>query len=530
MEEIEIQTWISNFIKYSLLEDAIFYSERLVASKPEFEGYKFILCSCLFRQREFSRIISILGNSKTWQCRYILSLSYEELGMFDEAEKCLYSMSMADMEDMSSIAPCLLNSIVILPNEDVRKIALGRIYRKQGKNTEAVQLAVSLMEDGNKSWQVARIITDNNVECKKPEQSVPRRSARFNDKAKLAKKMKQHVVGKENLDSNDKTEECCSSSHIHETLSLIAKGDRLLAQYKCTEAIKSFQLLPKNQFQTGYVLSKVGRACFELGLYEKAEMYYQKMMKVDPGYLSGLEVYSTLLWHLKKEKVLAALAKRLVNDHKLSPVSWCFMGNCFSLVKNPSEALECFQRCIQLDPQFVYAYTLSGHEWLSKDDSEKAIKFFRQALSIDPRHYNAWYGLGSVYSKQENFDLAKFNFKKAVDINPNNAILFCNLGLAMCSLGQVEDGIEQITKAESLDSSNPFIRFQKAKVLFNAEKYNDSLKSLNELVEYAPNEQSVFKLLSEVHEKLKDHETSLKYQLRAANLDSRNFKQREAQK
>ena len=44
----------------------------------------------------------------------------------------------------------------------------------------------------------------------------------------------------------------------------------------------------------------------------------------------------------------------------------------------------------QVTPQFAYAHTLLGHEYVMTEELEKALSCFRRAVSIDPRHYNAW--------------------------------------------------------------------------------------------------------------------------------------------
>ena len=54
-------------------------------------------------------------------------------------------------------------------------------------------------------------------------------------------------------------------------------------------------------------------------------------------------------------------------------------------------ALKFFQRALQLDPAFTYAYTLSGHENLALEQFDKSLTCFRNAMRLDPRHYNAWY-------------------------------------------------------------------------------------------------------------------------------------------
>ena len=107
-----------------------------------------------------------------------------------------------------------------------------------------------------------------------------------------------------------------------------------------------------------------------------------------------MEVYSTLLWHLRKDVELSYLAHELVDADRLSPAAWCAIGNSFSLQKDHDQALKCFKRATQLDPKLAYAFTLQGHEHVSSEEYDKALVAYRSAVSADSRHYNAWYGLG----------------------------------------------------------------------------------------------------------------------------------------
>lgn len=103
-----------------------------------------------------------------------------------------------------------------------------------------------------------------------------------------------------------------------------------------------------------------------------------------------MEVFSTLMWHQQKSVSLSFLAQELLTINPKAPEAWIAVGNCFSLQKERAQALACFRRATQMDPDCAYAYTLSGHETID-EDMEKAIKFFQDALRADPRHYNAWY-------------------------------------------------------------------------------------------------------------------------------------------
>lgn len=66
------------------------------------------------------------------------------------------------------------------------------------------------------------------------------------------------------------------------------------------------------------------------------------------------------------------------------------MGNCFSMQKEHETAIKFFQRALQIDPNFTYAYTLCGHEYFANEDFEKSLMLHRSAIAHDRRHYNAW--------------------------------------------------------------------------------------------------------------------------------------------
>jgi hypothetical protein len=75
------------------------------------------------------------------------------------------------------------------------------------------------------------------------------------------------------------------------------------------EAIDAFRRLPAHHFQTGWVLNQVGRAHFEMVDYTEASRIFHWARLVDPTRLKGLELYSTVLWHMKREIDLSHLAQ-----------------------------------------------------------------------------------------------------------------------------------------------------------------------------------------------------------------------------
>uniref|UniRef100_A0A0D3GIR6 Cdc23 domain-containing protein n=1 Tax=Oryza barthii TaxID=65489 RepID=A0A0D3GIR6_9ORYZ len=245
-------------------------------------------------------------------------------------------------------------------------------------------------------------------------------------------------------------------------LRTLGEGYRLSCLFKCQEALEVYRKLPEAQFNTGWVLCQVGKTYFELVNYLEADHFFELAHRLSPCTLEGMDIYSTVLYHLNEEMRLSYLAQDLVSIDRLSPQAWCAVGNCFALRKDHETALKNFQRAVQLDSRVAYAHTLCGHEYSALEDYENSIKLYRSALQVDERHYNAWYGLGV----------------------------------------RNEEALEMMEKAIFADKKNPLPKYQKALILLGLQKYPDALDELERLKEIAPHESSMYALMGKIYKQL----------------------------
>ncbi|GAQ84112.1 DNA-binding cell division cycle control protein [Klebsormidium nitens] len=282
----------------------------------------------------------------------------------------------------------------------------------------------------------------------------------------------------------------------------LGEAYRLLAMYRCKEAAAAFGRLPQQHYATAWVLCQVGRAHFEMVDYKEAERAFSWARRLCPHRLEGLDVYSTLLWHMKKEVELSYLAQEAIALDRMSPYAWCVLGNCFSLQREHEAAVRFFQRALQLDPHHAYAHTLAGHEHLSIEDWDEALTAFRAAIRLDARHYNAWYGLGTIYYQQEKFELAEYHFRRALSIHPGSSVLHCYLGMSLHALKRDREALQLLDAAIAKDARNPLPKFEKAAVLFSQDLYEEALAELEALKEVAPKEASLYFLMGKIFKKL----------------------------
>ncbi|CAA0816426.1 Cell division cycle protein 27 homolog B [Striga hermonthica] len=299
------------------------------------------------------------------------------------------------------------------------------------------------------------------------------------------------------------------ASDILGLLRILGEGLRLSCLCRCQDALNVYMKLPQKHYNTGWVLSQVGKAYFEMVDYLEADRAFSLARIASPFSLEGMDIYSTVLYHLKEDMKLSYLAQELVSTDRLAPQSWCAMGNCYSLQKDHETALKNFQRSVQLNSRFAYAHTLCGHEYVALEDFENGVKSYQNALRVDSRHYNAWYGLGMIYLRQEKYEFSEHHFRMAFKINPLSSVIMSYLGTALHALKRNNEALEMMGKAVLADKKNPLPLYQKANILVSMNDFDGALAVLEELKEYAPGESSVYALMGSIYKRRNMHDKAM---------------------
>lgn len=320
-----------------------------------------------------------------------------------------------------------------------------------------------------------------------------------------------------------------ADAFLRRLYTIFAKLFKCFSKYDCYKAIRLLESLPDNERDTPWVLSKLGRLHYEIVNYKQSEKFFVRLRQLDRTRLEDMEYFSTLLWHLHKKVELAFLANELHDIDAHLAITWCVMGNLFSLNREPDESIKCFNKSIALDSSFTYAHTLKGHEYFGADNYERALDCFRVSLLLDPRHYNAFYGIGMVYINLGEYHKADYHFRNAVAINPINIILICCVGMVLEKLGKKTLALRQYELANRLQPLSALPVFKKAQLLFSMQQFPQALKQFEIVKDLAPNEASVHFLLGQLYNIQNDRFLAIREFTIALNLDPKgNYLIREA--
>eukprot|EP01121_Diplochlamys_sp_Union-15-3_P010423 TRINITY_DN2920_c0_g1_i1.p1 TRINITY_DN2920_c0_g1~~TRINITY_DN2920_c0_g1_i1.p1 ORF type:complete len:398 (+),score=59.94 TRINITY_DN2920_c0_g1_i1:184-1377(+) len=96
------------------------------------------------------------------------------------------------------------------------------------------------------------------------------------------------------------------------------------------------------------------------------------------------------------------------------------VASLYRLQEQYTQAIQCFNRIIDIDSQNGEIWGALGHCYLMIEDLSKAHHSYQQALQLhqsqDP---NLWYGIGILYDKWGSFDRAEEAFSSVLRMDPN---------------------------------------------------------------------------------------------------------------
>ncbi len=292
--------------------------------------------------------------------------------------------------------------------------------------------------------------------------------------------------------------------------------------YRGAEAMAALEQADARQRHGGWGLTLLATVRAEQGEYVEAVRDFDAARMAEPWRLEGAEVHSTALWHLKRDAQLSHLAHQCLRLSRTAPQTWCAVGNVMSLLREHDAAVRFFVRAQQLQPGFVYAYTLCGHEHVANDDLDQATTQFRNALQRDPRHYKAWYGLGMIYYRTQRFALAEYHFVQALRIHPRSSALHMYRGMVKNKLHEHDGALRCLEQALVCNPRNLLAKSLQCQVIIAQGQLDEGLAMVDRMLESAPREAFLHFLKASVCAKRGQRQLAIVHYALAQDLDSRN--------
>ncbi|XP_077296926.1 uncharacterized protein LOC143918754 [Arctopsyche grandis] len=224
-----------------------------------------------------------------------------------------------------------------------------------------------------------------------------------------------------------------------------------LQQKSVEEAIDIYENLKLNGFDNfTYLNAQLAVAYHDMRDAENAITTFKSIQQVDPYRLDNLDIYSHLLYVKEMRTELANLAHKVVEIDKYRVETCCVIGNYYSLRSDHQKAVVYFQRALKLNPNYLSAWILMGHEFIELQNTNAAIQSYRQAIEVNRNDYRAWNGLGQAYEILGLNGYCLYYYARAAQQCPNDSRMLVALGEAFEKLEKIPNALKCYHRAHSV--------------------------------------------------------------------------------
>lgn len=200
-----------------------------------------------------------------------------------------------------------------------------------------------------------------------------------------------------------------------------------------------------------HVKGCLATALYHMRLFDEAEEVFEEVFDQDQYNLEGVDTYSNILYVKENKVALSVLAQRCVRVDKFCVETCCVVGNYYSLRGQHEQAVAYFQRALKLNPSYLSAWTLMGHEFVEMKNTAAAVEAYRRAVDVSPKDFRAWYGLGQTYELLDMPLYRLYYYGKAAALRPRDARMWSAVGQTYEELGRLQDAVRAYERANSCD-------------------------------------------------------------------------------
>lgn len=153
------------------------------------------------------------------------------------------------------------------------------------------------------------------------------------------------------------------------------------------------------------------------------------------------------------------------NSSSLADVTasgWIEKGVALVVEGKYNEAIEVFNKAIQLNPNDAVAYNNRGAAYGQIGNYKQQIEDCNKALQLDPKDAVAYNNRGVAYGELGNHEQEIADCTKAIELNPRLAVAYYHRGLAYQKLGNRKQAEKDKRSAYAL---NPKRKWDKVEVV-----------------------------------------------------------------
>ncbi len=203
------------------------------------------------------------------------------------------------------------------------------------------------------------------------------------------------------------------------------------------------------------------KAYFNLGVAyqalnnaDKALHYYQQVLQINPNFAEAYHNIGFIFYQQNQFQEALHCYQQGLRLKPDFPDLQINLGNVYHKLNMFPQAIACYEQLIKTEPTRVTPFNNLGAIHRELGNLVEASDLFQKAITLDPACTAALNNLALVYKDQYQLKGAITYLKKAVDTDPNFFDAQKNLGEALISAGDMEEGLQAYEKSVALQPSD----------------------------------------------------------------------------
>jgi tetratricopeptide (TPR) repeat protein len=151
-----------------------------------------------------------------------------------------------------------------------------------------------------------------------------------------------------------------------------------------------------------------------------------------------------------------------------------------------TQALECFERAIQVRPEFTEAYVNRGNVLKESGDLEGALASFQSAIAVDPGFAEAHLNRGNLLRVMRRFDEALESLDQALLVKPDYADAYAGKAIVFKELKRMTEALQSFDRAIESRPDYAEAFSNKANVLRELSRLDEAIECYDRAISIRP--------------------------------------------
>ncbi|MEI6816992.1 MAG: tetratricopeptide repeat protein [Bacteroidota bacterium] len=191
-------------------------------------------------------------------------------------------------------------------------------------------------------------------------------------------------------------------------------------------------------------------------------------------------------------------------------------GVFFLNEKKKLEAMNDFNKAVELQHNYVTALYDRGHQYAESNNIDLAIKDYSKVLELDPNYLAACYNRGVQYANKKLNDLSMKDYNHAIEIDSTYADAYYNRGNLWMIAKNYEQAFKDFNKAIEFNPKYENAYYNKAIIFQKEAKYELAIAEFNKYDELKPNDEAAhfnramcYEILNKHKEAINDYDKAI---------------------